>query len=179
MAPTTLDNILIHLPDHDTMMLIDIVNPGWAPVYVSNLTGTSRLRRAPANALAYSWKHFICGYLGNSATATTCSCTSSTGGHQRDSRKAIDTGRMTRYFVKYGENTWAALKGYLDEVTAVAAAPVIEKCTGVLAAADVFTGHVLWVMESIRPDLGYGRASLMAANPTRDSVAVPQADRPT
>jgi glyoxylase-like metal-dependent hydrolase (beta-lactamase superfamily II) len=32
------DNIIIHLPDHDTLMLIDIVNPGWAPVYVSNLT---------------------------------------------------------------------------------------------------------------------------------------------
>src|SRR5438093_8403650 len=27
------DNILIHLPNHDTLMLIDIVNPGWAPIY--------------------------------------------------------------------------------------------------------------------------------------------------
>jgi glyoxylase-like metal-dependent hydrolase (beta-lactamase superfamily II) len=32
------DNIIIHLPDHDTLMLIDIVNPGWVPVYVANLT---------------------------------------------------------------------------------------------------------------------------------------------
>ena len=32
------DNILIHLPDHDTLMLIDIVNAGWAPIYLSNLT---------------------------------------------------------------------------------------------------------------------------------------------
>jgi glyoxylase-like metal-dependent hydrolase (beta-lactamase superfamily II) len=32
------DNIIIHLPDHDTLMLIDIVNPGWAPIYLSNLT---------------------------------------------------------------------------------------------------------------------------------------------
>ena len=46
------------------------------------------------------------------------------------SRNAIDTVDPTRYFVKYGENTWAAVKGYLDEVTAVAAAPVIEKYTG-------------------------------------------------
>ena len=60
-------------------------------------------------------------------------------------------------FVKYGENSWAAVKGYLDEVTAVAAAPVIEKYTGVLAAADVFTEiTTFWVMESIRLDLGYG-----------------------
>jgi hypothetical protein len=34
--------------------------------------------------------------------------------------------------VKYGENFWAALKGYLDETAATAAAPVIEKYTGVL-----------------------------------------------
>jgi glyoxylase-like metal-dependent hydrolase (beta-lactamase superfamily II) len=32
------DNIVIHLPDHETLMLVDIVNPGWAPVYLSNLT---------------------------------------------------------------------------------------------------------------------------------------------
>jgi len=49
------------------------------------------------------------------------------------------------------------VKGYLDEVTAAAAAPVIEKYTGVLAAADVFTeSTTFWVMESIRLDLGYG-----------------------
>jgi hypothetical protein len=36
-------------------------------------------------------------------------------------------------------------------------APVIEKYTGVLAAADVFTAHTaLWLMESIRLDLGVG-----------------------
>ena len=63
----------------------------------------------------------------------------------------------TRYFVKYGDNMWAAVKGYLEEVTAVAAAPVIEKYTGVLAAADVFTeSTTFWVMESIRLDRGYG-----------------------
>ncbi|PYP19144.1 MAG: MBL fold metallo-hydrolase, partial [Gemmatimonadetes bacterium] len=28
------DNIYIHLPDHDTLMLVDIVNSGWAPVYI-------------------------------------------------------------------------------------------------------------------------------------------------
>jgi len=49
------------------------------------------------------------------------------------------------------------VKGYLDEVTRVAAAPVIEKYTGVIAAADVYTeSTTFWVMESIRLDLGYG-----------------------
>ena len=67
------------------------------------------------------------------------------------------TAYSEEWYVKYGENMWAAVKGYLDEVTAVAAAPVIEKYTGVLAAADVFTeSTTFWVMESIRLDLGYG-----------------------
>jgi hypothetical protein len=63
----------------------------------------------------------------------------------------------TPYFQKYGENAWAAVRGYLDEVTRVAAAPVIEKYTGVIAAADVYTESTTFaVMQSIRLDLGYG-----------------------
>jgi nicotinamidase-related amidase len=66
------------------------------------------------------------------------------------------TGSSTHHPPVYCD-VWAALKGYLDEVTATAAAPVIEKYTGVIAAADVFTeSTTLWVMESIRLDLGYG-----------------------
>jgi len=41
--------------------------------------------------------------------------------------------------------------------TAAAAAPVIEKYTGVLAAADIFTpGTAFQIIQSIRLDLGYG-----------------------
>jgi hypothetical protein len=73
------------------------------------------------------------------------------------SKAALDTVDPTPYFVKYGENTWAAVRGYLDAITAAAATPVIEKYTGVLAAADVFTASTTsHVMQSLRLDLGYG-----------------------
>src|SRR4029078_7875384 len=73
------------------------------------------------------------------------------------SRKAIDTVDPKPYFVNAGETFWAALKGYLDECAATTAAPVIEKYTGVLAAADVFTEDVAFQgMQSIRLDFGYG-----------------------
>ena len=153
------DNIIIHLPDHDTLMMVDIVNSGWVPVFVSNLTqDIPGYLEAPANALAYSWTHFISGHLGRLGTREDVAL------HQRymadiaeNSRKALGTVDPTPYFMKYGGNVWAAVKGYLDEVSAVAAAPVIEKYTGVLAAADVFTeSTTFWVMESIRLDLGYG-----------------------
>jgi glyoxylase-like metal-dependent hydrolase (beta-lactamase superfamily II) len=153
------DNIVIHLPDHDTMMLIDIVNPGWAPFYHANLSDDIQgYIEAPANALAYSWKHFIGGHNGRLGTRDDVTL------HQaymadivESSRKAIDTVDPTRYFVKYGANTWAAVSRYLEEISATAAAPVIEKYTGVLAAADVCTENTaFWVMQSIRLDLGYG-----------------------
>jgi len=152
------DNIFIHLPDHDTLMLVDIVNPGWAPVYQSNLTeDVQGYLAAPDIALGYSWKHYIGGHMGRLGTRDDVAL------HQQymadvaaSSRRALDTVDPTPYFMKYGENTWAGVRGYLDAVAAAAATPVIEKYTGVLAAADVFTASTTFhVMQSLRLDLGY------------------------
>jgi hypothetical protein len=94
-------------------MLIDVVNPGWAPIYLSNLTEDipGYLER-PANALAYSWQHFIGGQNGRVGTRDDLAL------HQQymadieqSSRKAIQSVDPTPYFEKYGENVWAALKG--------------------------------------------------------------------
>jgi glyoxylase-like metal-dependent hydrolase (beta-lactamase superfamily II) len=153
------DNIVIHLPDHNTLMLVDIVNPGWAPVYLSNLTeDIPGYLQAPANALSYPWKHFIGGHLGRLGNRDDVRL------HQQymadidaSVRTSLPTVDPTPYFQKYGENVWAAVKGLLDATAAAAAAPVIDKYTGVLAAADVFTpSTTFWVMQSIRLDLGYG-----------------------
>jgi glyoxylase-like metal-dependent hydrolase (beta-lactamase superfamily II) len=153
------DNIIIHLPDHDALMLVDIVNPGWAPVFQSNLTeDIPGYLEAPANALAYPWKHFIGGHLGRLGTRDDLTL------HQQymadiaeSSRKALDAVDYTPYFAKYPDNPWAAFRVGLDDTVATAAAPVIEKYTGVLAAADVFTDSTTFqVLQSIRLDLGYG-----------------------
>jgi len=153
------DNIYIHLPDHDTLMLVDLVLPGWAPFDIFNLNeDVPGSIKAPEIALSYNWKHFIGGHmgrLGNRNDVTT---------YQQyvadiiaNIKAAMSTVDPTPYFQKYGENAWAAVKGYLDEVTDVAAAPVIKKYTGVLAAADVYTkSTTYWIMESLRLDLGFG-----------------------
>jgi glyoxylase-like metal-dependent hydrolase (beta-lactamase superfamily II) len=153
------DNIFIHLPDHDTLMLVDIVNPGWAPVYQSNLTeDVQGYLAAPDTALGYAWTHFIGGHMGRLGTRDDVTL------HQQyvadisaSARTALAMVDPTPYFQKSGQNVWAAVRSYLDAVTDAAAAPVIAKYTGVLAAADVFTTSItLWVLESIRLDLGYG-----------------------
>ena len=57
----------------------------------------------------------------------------------------------------HGENAWAGVKAHLDAVTERAAAPVIAKYTGVLAAADIeiFTTTTTFaIMQSLRLDRG-------------------------
>src|SRR6202023_1807704 len=63
------DNSYIYFPNHDTLMLIDIVNSGWVPVYNSNLT-EDRVGyvAAPAHALSCSWTHLMAGHVGRIGT---------------------------------------------------------------------------------------------------------------
>jgi len=151
------DNIFIHLPDHDTLMLVDIVNPGWVPIYQSNLTeDIPGYLDAPALALESAWKQYVGGHVGRLGTRADITL------HQQymadvdaSIRTTLATLDPTPFFVKYGANGWAATRGYLDAVADTAAVPVIEKYTGVLAAADVFTASTAFqVMQSIRLDLG-------------------------
>jgi glyoxylase-like metal-dependent hydrolase (beta-lactamase superfamily II) len=152
------DNIYIHFPDHDTLMLVDIVLPGWAPFYGINLSeDMPGYMAAPATALSLPWTHLIAGHLGRLGTRNDVTV------HQQyiadieaGARTALANADPTPYFQKYGDNLWAAVKGLLDSVADAAAAPVIEKYTGVLGAVDVFTVPTAFaILESIRLDLGY------------------------
>ena len=153
------DNIYIHFPDHDTLMFIDVVNAGWVPIYNLNLSeDVQGYIAAPAIALSYPWTHFICGHLGRLATRDDVAI------HQHyiadieaSSREALQTVDPVPYYVHYAQNAWAGVKAHLDEVTERAAAPVIAKYTGVLAAADIeiFTRTTTFaIMQSLRLDKG-------------------------
>jgi glyoxylase-like metal-dependent hydrolase (beta-lactamase superfamily II) len=153
------DNIYIHFPDHDTLMFIDVVNAGWVPIYNLNLSeDVQGYIAAPGIALSYPWTHFICGHLGRLATRDDVAL------HQQyiadieaSSRAALQTVNPVPYYVHYGQNAWAGVKAHLDIVTDTAAAPVIAKYTGVLAAADIeiFTRTTTFaIMQSLRLDKG-------------------------
>ena len=69
---------------------------------------------------------------------------------------AIGVSKTVTHLVRYGENVWAGVKAHLDTVTERAAAPIIAKYTGVLAAADieVFTRTATFtILQSMRLDL--------------------------
>jgi glyoxylase-like metal-dependent hydrolase (beta-lactamase superfamily II) len=155
------DNIFIHFPDHDTLMLVDIVNSGWVPIFNLNLSeDVPGYIDAPGIALSYPWQHYIGGHLGRLGARADIEL------HQqyiddivRSSQDALGSVDPTPYFVKYGPNVWAAVKAYLSAVTALATKPVVAKYTGVLASADVeeFTYSTTFtIMQSMRLDLGAG-----------------------
>ncbi len=153
------DNIYIHFPGHDTLMFIDVVNAGWVPIYNLNLSeDVIGYMGAPAIALAYPWTHFICGHLGRLATRDDIAVHQAyIADIEASVREALATVDPTPYFQKYGEYVFAAGKGYFDELTDRAAAPVIAKYTGVLAAADIeiFTTTTTFaIMQSLRLDRG-------------------------
>jgi glyoxylase-like metal-dependent hydrolase (beta-lactamase superfamily II) len=153
------DNIYIHLPDHDTLMLVDVVLPGWVPIYNANVsTDIPGFLDAPGVALSYPWRHYIGGHLGRLGTRDDVLVHQQYFADLAESiRTTIATVDPTAFFMRYGQNVWAAVKAYIDLVAEQAAAPVIAKYTGVLAAADVFTtSSTLALVESMRLDLGLG-----------------------
>ena len=153
------DNIFIHLPDHDALMLVDVVSPGWAPVCQGGLADdVPGYTAAAETALTYRWKRFIGGHMGRLGTRDDIATHREyVADIANSSLTALETIDPTPYFDKYGRNTRAAASAYLDAITTAAAAPVIEKYTGVLAAVDVVTPRATThVMQSMRLDLGYG-----------------------
>jgi glyoxylase-like metal-dependent hydrolase (beta-lactamase superfamily II) len=155
----TPDNIYIHLPNHDTLMLVDVNLPGWVPFDSFNLNeDVPGSIAAPAKALAYPWKHYIGGHMGRLGTRDDMVVYQQYVTDIVDNvKKALAAVDPTPFFTKYGNNAWAAVKTYQAAQVDYAAAPVIKKYTGVLAAADVYTASTAFIiLESIRLDLGYG-----------------------
>jgi len=77
---------------------------------------------------------------------------------EASAREALTAVDPIPFYVAAGENFWAGVKAHLDTVTERAAAPVITKYTGVLAAADieVFTRTTTFqIMQSLRLDRGF------------------------
>jgi glyoxylase-like metal-dependent hydrolase (beta-lactamase superfamily II) len=153
------DNIYIHFPGHDTLMFIDVVNAGWVPIYNVNLSeDVIGYMAAPAIALSYPWTHLISGHLGRLATRQDVATHQAyIADIEASAKQALATVDPVPFYTHYWPNAWAGVKAHLDTVTERAAAPVIAKYTGVLAAADIevfTTSTTFQIMQSLRLDRG-------------------------
>jgi glyoxylase-like metal-dependent hydrolase (beta-lactamase superfamily II) len=157
----TPDNIYIHFPGHDTLMFIDVVNAGWVPIYNVNLSeDVPGYIGAPAIALSYPWTHLISGHLGRLATRDDVAVHQAyIADIEASAAEALAAVDPIPFYIAAGENFWAGVKAHLDTVTERAAAPIIAKYTGVLAAADIeifTTSTTFQIMQSLRLDRGLG-----------------------
>jgi glyoxylase-like metal-dependent hydrolase (beta-lactamase superfamily II) len=152
------DNIFIHAPEHKTLMVVDILYPGWVPF--KNLAVSQDIPdwlRAQDIAMGYPWETLVGGHLGRLGVRADGDLQLAYMADLEASTRASMNLDPTPYFAKYGPqgNSWAVFKTYLDAVAAKAAAPVAAKYTGVLAAADVFTlDNAATLVESLRIDAG-------------------------
>lgn len=152
------DNIFIHAPEHKTLMVVDILYPGWVPF--KNLAVSQDIPawlRAQDTAMGYPWRTLVGGHLGRLGRRADGDLQRAYMADLEASTRASMNLDPTPYFDKYGAqgNSWAVFKTYLDAVAAQAAAPVAAKYTGVLAAADVFTlDNAATLVESFRIDAG-------------------------
>lgn len=153
------DNIFVHAPEHRTLMVVDVVYPGWVPF--RGLAGSPAVPdwfAAHDVALGYDWTTLVGGHLGRLGVRRDAlvqkeylADLASSAAH------ALTTVDPTPYFRKYNStgNAWAIFKTYLSRVAEVAAAPVAAKYAGVLAAADVFTvDNAAALLASQRIDAG-------------------------
>jgi glyoxylase-like metal-dependent hydrolase (beta-lactamase superfamily II) len=153
------DNIFIRVPSAATLMVVDVVFPGWVPF--KNLAESQDIPgwiAAHDAVLATPWQTLIGGHLGRLGTRADVIL-------QRDyvndlassARATLNTLDPTPFFAKYGPtgNAWAIFKSYLDAAAEHAAAPIAAKYTGRLAAADVFTtANAAAMVNSARIDTG-------------------------
>ncbi len=153
------DNIFVSVPSAATLMVVDVIFPGWVPF--KNLAESQDIPdwiRAHDVLLATPWQTLVGGHLGRLGTRADVVL-------QRDyvhdlaasARQTLETLDPTPFFTKYGPtgNAWAIFKSYLDAAAAQAATPVTAKYTGQLAAADVFTvANAEAMINSARIDTG-------------------------
>ncbi|MEU6602219.1 MBL fold metallo-hydrolase [Streptomyces flaveolus] len=153
------DNIFIHAPAQQTLMVVDVLYPGWVPF--KNLAVSQDIPawvKAHQVAMDYPWQTLVGGHLGRLGVRADgrlqMQYMADLDEAVRDASATVDPAP---YFEKYGPggNAWAIFKTYLDAVARRAADQVTAKYVGTLAAADVFTvDNAYALLESQRIDGG-------------------------
>jgi glyoxylase-like metal-dependent hydrolase (beta-lactamase superfamily II) len=154
----TPDTIFVWSPEHRTLMLVDVIFPGWVPwKQLAVSQAIPDWINAQDIALSYPWQTMVAGHLGRLGTRADAELQIAyVADLLAEARATVGTLDPTPFFAQYGNNAWAIYKAYLDAASAKIAAPVTEKYLGRLAAADVYTfDNAFAVFEfSVREDGG-------------------------
>ncbi|MEO3972939.1 MBL fold metallo-hydrolase [Streptomyces sp. CAU 1734] len=158
-ANHTPDNIFVHAPAYRTLMVVDVVFPGWVPFrgvsFSQDLPGSIA---AHDTALRYSWDTLVSGHVGRLGTRADVRLQQRyIADLEASGRYVLETFDPTPFLQRYAGtgNNWAIFKHYLEAVAKEAADPVITKYLGKLGGVDVFTpDNAYAVVTSLRLDHG-------------------------
>jgi glyoxylase-like metal-dependent hydrolase (beta-lactamase superfamily II) len=153
------DNIFIHAPRHQTLMVADVFFPGWVPFkglgYSQDIPGWVQ---AQDIAMGYPWTTLVGGHLGRLGTRGDDDLQrqyiADLGASVRQTLASLDPTPFFQQYLPSG-NAWAIFKAYLDAAAQQAAEPVTAKYLDKLGAADVFTvDNAYALFQSLRIDAG-------------------------
>lgn len=155
----SVDNIFVFAPRHRTLMVVDVLYPGWVPF--KNLAESQDVPgwvKAHDIAMDYGWTTLVGGHMGRLGVRADGELQRQYIGDLEASVKlTMQNLDPTPFFQEYGPsgNAWAIFGAYLDAGARQAAAPVIDKYLDKLGSADVFTvSNASALIKSLRIDAG-------------------------
>jgi glyoxylase-like metal-dependent hydrolase (beta-lactamase superfamily II) len=152
------DTIFIEVPAAKALMLVDIFFCGWVPFKnLAESTYVTGWLEAHDTVLAMPWETLVGGHMGRLGTRADVALQKAyIDDLLASTHAAIATVDPTPFLAKYGNNSWAFARTYLDAVADQGARPVIDKYTGLLGGTDVFTkDNSAALVNSTRIDAGF------------------------
>jgi glyoxylase-like metal-dependent hydrolase (beta-lactamase superfamily II) len=138
------DNIFVYAPAQRTLMVVDVLFPGWVPF--KNLAVSQDIPawiKAHDVTMAYPWQTLVGGHVGRLGVRadgdTQKQYLADLDAAVRNASAVVDP---TPYFEKYGPsgNAWAIFKAYLDAVASHAAEPVAANAFALLESHRIDSG---------------------------------------
>jgi glyoxylase-like metal-dependent hydrolase (beta-lactamase superfamily II) len=152
-------NSFIHLPQHQVLMLVDVIYPGWVPF--ANIAMSKHIPGFMAHhdhTLEFDFTHMITGHLNRLGTREDVETQREYMHDIRDAAQhALELTEVKRDMSRDlvgKENIYVYFKTMYDAASAEAAQPVIEKWRPRLGGVDTFAvNHTFIMYQSLRLDL--------------------------
>lgn len=152
-------NLFVHFEQQRTLMLVDVVFPGWVPfAYLGQSSDIPGWVTAHDRILQYDFDHFVGGHLARVGTRQDVVVQRE---YVADLRSAVERASagvdLQAVFSQVTDpmNKWALFHAYTEAVADAATADVVPRWTSRLGGADVYTkSNVVAMAEALRIDYG-------------------------
>ena len=151
-------NTFIYAPSQKTLMLVDVVFPGWVPFACLAVSqDIPAWLTAPAEALSYPFETYVGGHLNRLGTRADVEVHQEfTVDLKAECERAIYTSYLGPVFAESDPaNPWAIFRRYFDGVCAQVVDALVPRWRERLGGVDVFTDlNAFTMVESLRLDYG-------------------------